>query len=191
MTRTAATALALPALCLAAWLAVAGQAEAATQLAVGRVGFINLVDVQEKATPVRQQIDAATKSIEELEAQADAKTQQLADLRKQSRNASVLSKEEQSRIAGEIEKVQEEIDDLSYRIRREMSKVEDKTISSALDLIVNAIDAVAKQQGYTLILKSESVVYGDPSCDITNAVIEHLNASASAKPAAAAPPKAK
>ena len=41
--------------------------------------------------------------------------------------------------------------------------------------VSRAIDAVAQRGGYALILRGESVVYFDPRCDVTQAVIDELN----------------
>ncbi|MCX7014024.1 MAG: OmpH family outer membrane protein [Candidatus Sumerlaeota bacterium] len=181
-----------------AWFGASG-APAATERPAPKVGFINLYDIQEKAIPVRQQIDAASQQIKDMQAQLDEKTKRLVELRSQARNTSVLSKEEQDKIPAEANKLQDEIDDLELKINYELKKSGDKAINAALDLIINAIDAVAKREGYSLIIKSEAVVYGDPSCEITKQVIDYLNsesgggkASAEGKAAPApAPAKSK
>lgn len=117
---------------------------------------------------VEQQVDA-------LYTQVEAKMQLISEYRKQMRAASVMAKEQRDKVAAEIEKALNEIDDLKYRINREYANAERETISAALELIAGAIDAVAQRGGYALILRGESVVYFDPRCDVTQAVIDELN----------------
>jgi Skp family chaperone for outer membrane proteins len=167
---------------------VAETARAATDQAIQRVGCVDLLAVQFSAIPVKERIDAAEKKMLPMRAEIEEKMKKLEEMRNEARNPSLLSKERQDELQKSIDGLQDEIGELEYRINREMDRELNQTMSEAGDLIVNGVEAVAREKGFTLILSKELVVYGARSCDITQDVVDYLNQYAAKKKAEAGEP---
>jgi Skp family chaperone for outer membrane proteins len=156
----------------------AGTARAATDPPAFRIAYIDLMEVQEKAIPIRDALARAEKKIEPMQKEIEAKIEELDVLDRSLRNASLLSKATVAENQRKAEALQDEIELLGFQIDRELGKAVDQTTSEAGQLIVEAIEDTAKAKGFAMVVSKDSLLYAIDSCDMTAAVIERLNGAA-------------
>ncbi|MCG8378253.1 MAG: OmpH family outer membrane protein [Proteobacteria bacterium] len=146
-----------------------------------KLGAVNAIRVLEQSP----QADAARSMIQkefsprdkELVAQ-QKKVKELED--KLSKDGAIMSEQERSKLERDIiskkrdlKRSQDEFrEDLNFRRNEEFAKIQKR--------IVQAIQEVAKQNNYDVIL-SEGVIYASPKVDISNMVIEHLKKESNGK----------
>ena len=90
--------------------------------------------------------------------------------------ASLVSGEENDRRREELLRLEDEIEELNFRLTREIKKAEESTYGPIRELIEKAIAEVALDQELNLVVSSSASVYHTPDIDITEAVIALLDA---------------
>ncbi|MEX2524804.1 MAG: OmpH family outer membrane protein [Gammaproteobacteria bacterium] len=139
-----------------------------------RIGAVNAVRILEQS-PQAERLRA------EIEREFSPRDRQLVDDQKKlkemedrmERDAAIMSEAERQDLEREIINLRRELkrnqdqfrEDLSYRRNEELSRIQKE--------IVQAIQTVAKQNNYDLVL-SEGVIFASTRIDITDLVIEHL-----------------
>lgn len=139
-----------------------------------RIGAVNAVRILEQS-PQAERLRA------EIEREFSPRDRQLVDDQKKlkemedrmERDAAIMSEAERQELEREIINLRRELkrnqdqfrEDLSYRRNEELSRIQKE--------IVQAIQTVAKQNNYDLVL-SEGVIFASTRIDITDLVIEHL-----------------
>lgn len=170
----------------AAWLALsaATPVEAASdRLVQQKIGYVDLMEIQLKAEPVKRLMDEAQKKLKPKMEEAQQNMARQDELQRQAKNPSILSDEKKDQLRKEMDKLTERLNDLNFQINRQMSQEVDKTTAEATAMIIRAVRTVAESQGYSLVLTTESLVYAAPSTNLTPVVINYLN-GAKAQPAA-------
>ena len=94
------------------------------------------------------------------------------------RKEGVLAVSEQEKKQKEIQRLKNELDDLGYRAERKARELDATVFEPLMKRILFAIQDVAKEQKFDIILRGEAVLYGSSAADITDAVIEKLNREA-------------
>jgi outer membrane protein len=149
-------------------LGLAGTA-AAQQLRVGYVDMKQVLDNAPQVLAGREKLDLEfrprNETIEFQERQAQAMEDRL--------NLGDLTEDARIRMDRELREMQRNVnrqkedlrDELSFRRTEEVQKLEDQ--------INEAVEEIARNNGYDLILSSP-VVYADPSLDITQLILDQL-----------------
>lgn len=150
------------------FLGVAGNT-AAQQLRVGYVDMKQVLDNAPQVLAGREKLDLEfrprNETIEFQERQAQAMEDRL--------NLGDLAEDARIRMDRELREMQRNVnrqkedlrDELSFRRTEEVQKLEDQ--------INEAVEVIARNNGYDLILSSP-VVYADPSLDITQLILDQL-----------------
>ncbi len=176
---------------IAAFIAVGagflrGDAEAASDDKAQKVGFVDLITVQNQARSVSLAIEGArdrvVESTEKMRQEAEEKTEQQKKLAEEYKAAAVLSKESRDELETQLEKLAVDIEFLTRKINREFEKSVDESASDTMEMILNAIKIVSREQGFSLVVTKSAVLYADSSSDLTPAVIERLNDETPSKP---------
>jgi len=149
-----------------------------------KIGYVDLMEIQLKATPVKKLMDDAQRKLSPKMKEAEQAMERQDELQRQAKNPSILSDEKKNQMRQEMSKINEKLTELDFQINRQMSQEVDKTTAQATDMIMKAIRTVAESYGFTLVLTTDSLVYGAQSVNLTPAVIKYLNGEL--KPAAAA-----
>ena len=139
-----------------------------------KIGAVNALRILEQSP----QADAAKKLIEKEFAPRDrklvAKQKKLKEMEDRlSKDAAIMSEGERKKLERdiiadkrELRREQDEFrEDLSFRRNEEFAKIQKD--------IVKAIEAVAKEDNYDIIL-GEGVIFASPRVDLSNKVIEKL-----------------
>jgi len=150
------------------FLGLAGTA-VAQQLRVGYVDMKQVLDNAPQVLAGREKLDLEfrprNETIEFQERQAQAMEDRL--------NLGDLTEDARIRMDRELREMQRNVnrqkedlrDELSFRRTEEVQKLEDQ--------INEAVEEIARNNGYDLILSSP-VVYADPSLDITQLILDQL-----------------
>lgn len=153
-----------------------------------KVGFVDIDRVTVKAKSVTNLMSGMQGEFEKLQKDLDSRRQKITDIEADiKRTEGVMAKEEIDKKRADITRLRNEIDEIEFRAQRQVREVEQKVLEPLRRKIVTAIEEVAREQRYDLVLTKEAVVYSTPSTDITDDVVKKLNASVEAdKPEAAA-----
>ena len=142
---------------------------AAQQLRIGYVDMKQVLDNAPQVLAGREKLDLEfrprneTIEFQERQVQAMEDRLQLGDL---SEDAKVRLERELREMRRNVNRQKEDLrDELSFRRTEEVQKLEDQ--------INQAVQAIARDSGYDLILSSP-VVYADPSLDITQLILDQL-----------------
>jgi len=137
-----------------------------------RVGYVDMKQVLDNAPQVlagREKLDLEfrprneTIEFQERQAQAMDDRLQLGDL---TEDARIRLDRELREMRRNVNRQKEDLrDELSFRRTEEVQKLEDQ--------INQAVEEIARDNGYDLILSSP-VVYADPSLDITQLILDQL-----------------
>lgn len=162
---------------LGAWMA---STEAASErLAVQRIGFVNLMEIQTRSEPVNTQVnramEEAREGLKEKIAEAESLMKDKDKLIEESRNPSLLSEERKDAIKQEAQRLDERLGELEYQINRQIEQQVDAATVEASETIMSAIKTVADSRGYAMVLTDRSIIYAAPSADLTPLVIQYLN----------------
>lgn len=155
-------------LLLTLFVLVAGPATA-QQLRVGYVDMKQVLDNAPQVLAGREKLDLEfrprneTIEFQERQVQEMENRLQLGDL---SEDARVRLDRELREMRRNVNRQKEDLrDELSFRRTEEVQKLEDQ--------INQAVEAIARDSGYDLILSSP-VIYADPSLDITQLILDQL-----------------
>jgi outer membrane protein len=141
-----------------------------------KVGYVDVDRVTRKAKAVNQTMDSVQSDIEVLQKQIDEKRQQIKDLEADvQRSEGVIAASEIEKKRKEITRLRNELDDLGYRAERKARELDATVFEPLMKRILFAIQDVAKEQKYDVILRGEAVLYGTSGADITDDVIRKLN----------------
>ncbi len=168
--------------------------------AQSKVGFVDIDRVTAKSKSVNSLMSGMQGDFEKVQQELDSRRQKIADLEADiKRTDGVLSKDQQDKKRSEIAKLQTEADDIEFKAQKQVRDVQQKVLEPLRRKIVTAIEEVAREQRYDLILTKEAVVFFLPTSDITDDVIKKLNttigaegsdAQATSEPAASTKPAA-
>ena len=150
-------------------LAVIASPVMAQQLRVGYVDMKQVLDNAPQVIAGREKLDLEfrprneTIEFQERQAQTMDDRLQRGDL---TEDARILLDRELREMQRNVARQKEDLrDELSFRRTEEVQKLEDQ--------INQAVDEIARTNGYDLILSSP-VVYADPSLDITQLILDQL-----------------
>lgn len=150
------------------FLGLAGTA-VAQQLRVGYVDMKQVLDNAPQVLAGREKLDLEfrprneTIEFQERQAQAMEDRLNLGDL---TEDAKIRMDRELREMQRNVNRQKEDLrDELSFRRTEEVQKLEDQ--------INEAVEEIARNNGYDLILSSP-VVYADPSLDITQLILDQL-----------------
>lgn len=124
-----------------------------------------MIDVEEQVKGFQRDIDARRKKVTELDAEVR-------------RNEGIVSKDVQEQKKKEIDKLKNELEELEFKAQRKMKEVDSSVFEPMMKKILFAIQDVAKEKGFDIVLRGEAVLYGSSSVDITDDVIKRLNTTA-------------
>ena len=143
---------------------------------LARVGYVDMDRVFDEYTETRKasqelnkEITARRKEITKLENEIDTLREEL------DTQEALLSKEERLKRAKEINQkildLQKYVRDVEMDLARKEGAMTKKLITG----ILSVIKKVGEKEGYTLILRKDSILYGGEGMDLTDEVVKALN----------------
>ena len=141
-----------------------------------KVGFVDIDRVTAKSKSVNSLMSGMQGDFEKVQEELDGRRKAIADIEADiKRTEGVLSKDQQDKKRAEIAKLQSEAEDIEFKAQKQVRDVQQKVLEPLRRKIVTAIEEVAREQRYDLILTKEAVVFFLPTSDITDDVIKKLN----------------
>jgi outer membrane protein len=169
-------------------LAMGALLAAAPLAAQTKVGFVNIDQVTMKSKSVSSLVSGMQTDLRSLQKEVDAKRTKITDLENEvKRTEGVVAKSATDEKRKEIQRLRNEIDEIDFKLRQQMRDVEQTVLEPLKRQITTAIEEVAREQRYDIVLTREAVIFAMPAVDLTDDVIKKLNTDskpASAKPAA-------
>lgn len=149
-----------------------------------RIGFVDMDIVLQQSHAVQEHVGRIEDQLQSRKKEIERKTAEYSRLREGlERQDSLLSDEEKANRRRRIQELKTEIEDLQYEANRHLRQSESGVIEPVLDAVMATVRQVGEREGYDLILRGELVLYGDPAHDLTDRVIQELDAKALVIPA--------
>ena len=161
------------ALAAAALILLAGVARAQAPL---RIGFVDLDGAKNRSTTIQR----ALKTVDDAIKPKDEEMQKLVADHRRTREElaakrSVLSEGEIKKQEARIGQLRDQVETLQTEIERHLRRSSTEVVEPAVDRILETVQRVGKAKGYDLILRSDVVIYGAETHDLTPLVIQELD----------------
>ncbi|MCU0601710.1 MAG: OmpH family outer membrane protein [Desulfobacterales bacterium] len=173
---TALTGVAVAVLCIAGGRpAVAADAP--------KIAVVNLQKVLDTSVAGKAAQDRLKTQRDKLEGDLKQKGSDLQELEKRlQREATVMSKETREEKEREFRIKASDFQALQKKYRGDLQDLE-RTLMGELQKDISAlVDEIGKKEGYLLVISNIGVLYHQPAADITNRLIQELNAKPVKKP---------
>lgn len=142
----------------------------------GRIGFVDIDKITSKAKQHVAAMDDLSAEVRRIQKDLQTRIDKIRDLERDiEKNRGVVSNDEINRKQQEIKRLRNELDTLEVKYKREMQRLDETVFEPLVRKIGYAIEDVAQEQGYDLVLRGELLFYGSDSVNLTDAVIEKLN----------------
>jgi len=148
---------------------------AVDSLKIGSVDLQKVVYESEAGRKAKSDIDALVKSKQSI---LDKKRKPIEKLRSElEKQGSALSPEARKKKQEELEKMEREYlrtaQDSDAEIRKKDTELRDMILKEIIELI----NKIGKEKGYTLIVERGAILYVDKTIDITDTIIKSYNKS--------------
>lgn len=145
-----------------------------------RIGYVDVSRAAARSRTIAATVRAAEDQLKLKQEELELK---LRDYRRASQELdsrrSVLSEDVIRSEEKKVEKMRDDIELMRLEIDKSLRKTESDVMGPAVDRILQAVNDVARNQGFDLVLRSDVVIYGADSLDITPLVIQQLDRSGS------------
>ncbi|HVT17582.1 MAG TPA: OmpH family outer membrane protein [Thermoanaerobaculia bacterium] len=176
----AATGLALG-MAMAAPFALAAQAAPAAPAPAVRIAVIDTEKILLSSQAGKKAVAELKKIQEQKEGELRAKEQELKELQdKISQGRLSLAQDKLTDLEKQLEDKGIALRRLQDDANRELNKRKDDLLGSIDEKVMPVINVIGKEHGYTLIFRKfeSGLIYADEAVDITNTVIQRLDAAA-------------
>jgi outer membrane protein len=181
-----AAAASLLGLALAGIPAVAQAAPAAAPAATGnlRIAVIDTEKILLSSNAGKKAVADLKKLQEQREKELGARAQELKDLQSKINDGRLsLAQDKLADLSKQYEEKEISLRRAQDDATRELTKKRDEMLASIDDRVMPVINQVGKELGYTLIFRKfeSGLIYADDGVDITNVVIQRIDAGAQGK----------
>jgi outer membrane protein len=161
------------------FLAGAGPAVSADSPKIGVVNIEKLLENSQAGKSVQSQLKAERDKLE-ADLKQKANDIQEADKRLQ-RETTVMSRETREEKERELRIKGADFQSLQKKYRNDLQDLERQLMGQLKDDINALVTDIGKKEGYTLIISNISVLYSVPSNDLTDRLIQELDAKTKKK----------
>ena len=149
---------------------IAAQAADTDKIAV--VNFQTILQNAPQVDKIRDQLKQQFSKQEQDLVKAQKQLQSDAD--KLQKNSAVMSKKDKQALEDKITKEQEALQQNQMAFQQAFMQAQNDKLTKFIDTVKDKVAAVAKKDGYTIVLTNASVVYSVSDNDITDAVLKEL-----------------
>lgn len=144
---------------------------------VAKIGIIDLQRVLDTSSPGKSAQAQIKKQKEKMELDLKKKGAEIEELRKRfERESMVMSKEKREENEREARIKLNDFKSLQKKYRAALQALEQKLVSEIRKEIFALVEEIGKKEGYLLIINKFGVMYSPSSIDITDKLIQQLNA---------------
>jgi len=141
-----------------------------------RIGFVDLDMIFDQSRAIKAAIAVA-------DAEMDARAKRLRELQRDFKGmqtrldtqGSVISETERRRMQDEMGRMLDEVDELEFRLERDMRDRQRRTIDPVLKAVLVIVGDVGRREGFDMVLRGDVVLYGRNTTDLTGRVFEELD----------------
>lgn len=144
----------------------------AGDLKIGIVDLHQVLQESSQAKVISQQLEKQFKPRQEK--LFTAQKQLKSDADKFRRDATIMTATQKKQLQDKITTEQRDLEQSGTKYQQELNKAQNQAMQSFFNKVKVALDKVAKQGGYDLILQKESVPYSAPQMDVTKQVIANI-----------------
>ena len=137
-----------------------------------KVGFVNVAKIFDGYTKTQTLDTKLEQKGTQKEAELKGRVEELKKLRK---SLELLNNEARENRVLEIEKKSDDLQRFRTSTARDLRRERDKMAKGIFQEIQDGVTEYAKANGYTLIMNSQSLAYGEQGHDLTDAVLAVLN----------------
>lgn len=154
---------------------VAGSAPA-VQAAETKAGVVDVAEVTRRSSSIQSSVNKAESQVQERQNEVEVKMDALQKKRSElSSRRSILSEEQISKQESELLKLREEIDDLQHEINKQLTRIQSEIMDPEVERVMKAVKAVAKREGYDIVVRAETTLYFSDAVDLTPLVVKELD----------------
>jgi outer membrane protein len=147
-----------------------------------KIAVVNLQTVLETSVPGKAAQNELKTQRDKLEGDLKQKGNELQELEKRlQRETMVMSKETREDKERELRIKASDFQALQKRYRGDLQDLERKLMGQLQKDISDLVSEIGKKEGYLLIISNIGVIYSQPAMDITNRLIQDLNAKSGKK----------
>ena len=147
-----------------------------------KIAVVNLQTVLETSVPGKAAQNELKTQRDKLEADLKQKGNELQELEKRlQREAMVMSKETREEKEREHRIKVSDFQALQRKYQGDLQEIERKLMGRLQTEITSLVSDIAKKDGYLLVISNIGVIYALPSTDITERLIQELNAKSGKK----------
>ncbi len=139
-----------------------------------KIGCVNFLQVFNEYKKTKDYDDALNKKTDEKEKQLKDKG---AELEKMQSRLSVLKEKEKEKEQLKFDQAEKEFQQLRRQSLLDLRKERDEKMKEIIDDIEKTIKDYAQKNNFDLILRGDTVLYGNKNIDITNDILKLVNAS--------------
>ena len=147
-----------------------------------KIAVVNLQTVLETSVAGKAAQSELKAQRDKLEADLKQKGGEIQELEKRlQREAMVMSKETREEKERELRIKASDFQALQKSYRGDLQDLERKLMGQLQKDVSDLVNDIAKKEGYILVISNIGVIYSQPAIDITNRLIQELNAKAGKK----------
>jgi len=143
-----------------------------------KIGYMDLSKVFDSYSKTKEFDAELEKAHKQYEDQFNKKMDALNQARGR---LAVLKDDEKTKAEADIQKMQKDIQDFAQAGRADLTRQRDEKIREILLEIEKVVSDFAKKQNYDIILNDRVLIYGSEGMDVTDQIIQAINASSSSK----------
>jgi len=142
-----------------------------------RVGFVDMDVVIQGSRAVQGHVRSLEAELEGKRDEIDRKLEEYRRLKEQlDRQQGFLNDEEKARRREELDRRRAEVEDLQYEANRTLRRSEGTLLAPVMEGILAVVEEIARREGFDLVVRGESVIYGAEAVNLTDRVIATLDA---------------
>jgi outer membrane protein len=144
---------------------------------VAKIGVANLQRVLETSNQGKLAQEEIKKQKDQMQQELTQKGGEINELRKQlDRESMVMSREKREENEREVRIKINDFKSLEKRYHTQLQNLEKKLVSALLKEVSSLVKEIGKKEGYLLIINNTTVLYAPGSIDITDRLINEMNA---------------
>ncbi|MFA9461756.1 OmpH family outer membrane protein [Thiohalorhabdus sp. Cl-TMA] len=149
-------------------------AAAAAEYKIGYVDVRQVVENSSKAQAARQDLETR---VQDRQAELKEKQQKIQELRKQlKQQSSLMSEEQRKQKQRELQQAMRELRRAQQAAQEDIDAQKNQVLQDLYDRVSQIINRIGENQGYDLILTGPAAMYVANRVDLTQRVLEQLNA---------------
>jgi outer membrane protein len=142
-----------------------------------KFGYIDsnaLIESMPAVKQMRPELEALSKQLDKKREQMYTEYKAKGEAAAQKQAAGTLSPKEAETVQAELAKKEQEIMKYEQDMQTKLANKEQELLNPILEQVQNAIKAVAKENGYTMIFNAAVLLYADETTDVTAMVRKKL-----------------